>query len=68
VNRLQTNSDFTFCCRHIGFINPNADAIAHVNNIREKAFGISPRDRLALNATLRAVLRSARLVRVVKAA
>jgi hypothetical protein len=52
----------------IGFINPNADAIAHVNNIRERAFGISPKDRLALNAIVRAVLRTARVVRVAKAA
>ena len=52
----------------IGFINPNADAIAHVNNLREKAFGISPKDRLALNAIVRAVLKTARIARVAKAA
>lgn len=52
----------------IGFINPNADAVAHVNNIRDRAFGISPKDRLALNAIVRAVLKTARIVRVGKAA
>jgi len=52
----------------IGFVDPNADRIAYVNNRREKAFGISPKDRLALAATVRAVLKTARVVRVAKAA
>jgi hypothetical protein len=52
----------------IGFVDPNADRIAHVNNLREKAFGISAKDRLALNAVVRAVLKAARAVRIVKAA
>jgi hypothetical protein len=52
----------------IGFIDPNADLIAHVNNLRERAFGISPKDRLALNAVVRAVLKQVRLLRVSKAA
>lgn len=41
----------------IGFIDPNADLIAHVNNLRERAFGISPKDRQALNAAVAAALR-----------
>lgn len=52
----------------IGFINPNADAIAHVNNIRERAFGISPKDRQAMVAVVRAILRTSRVVQVRKAA
>jgi integrase len=52
----------------IGFIDPNADRIAHVNNLRERAFGISPRDRQAMVAVIRAVLRTARVVRVARAA
>ena len=52
----------------IGFIDPNSDLIAHVNNLRERAFGISPRDRLALNGIVREVLKTARVVRVARAA
>jgi hypothetical protein len=52
----------------IGFINPNADAIAHVNNIRERAFGISPKDRQAMAAVIRAILRTSRVIQVRKAA
>ena len=33
----------------IGFVDPNADRMAHVNNLREKQFGISPKDRKASN-------------------
>jgi len=52
----------------IGFVDPNADRIAHVNNLRERAFGISFKDRLALTAVARGVLKAARVVRVAKAA
>jgi hypothetical protein len=52
----------------IGFVDPNADRIAHVNNLREKQFGISPKDRKALNAIVLAVLKQSRVVRVVRAA
>jgi hypothetical protein len=52
----------------IGFIDPNADLIAHVNNIRERAFGISPKDRQAMAAAIRAVLRTARVIQIRKAA
>jgi hypothetical protein len=52
----------------IGFVDPNADRIAHVNNLRERQFGVSPRDRLALNAIVLAVLKQERVVRVAKAA
>ncbi len=51
----------------IGFVDPTADRIAHVNNLREKQFGVSPKDRLALNAAVLAVLRKARIVRIVSA-
>ena len=52
----------------IGFIDPNADRIAHINNIRERAFGISPKDRQAMVAVIKAVLRTARVIQVRKAA
>ena len=52
----------------IGFVDPTADRIAHVNNLRERQFGVSPKDRLALNAIVLAVLRRARVVRVKRAA
>jgi hypothetical protein len=52
----------------IGFVDPNADRVAHVNNLREKQFGVSPTDRQALNAAVLAVLRQARAIRVGRAA
>jgi hypothetical protein len=52
----------------IGFIDSNADAAAHINNLREKAFGVSPKDRVALNAVVQAVLKTVRSVRVAKVA
>jgi hypothetical protein len=52
----------------IGFVDPKADVVAHVNNLRERQFGVSPRDGLALNAIVLAVLKQARVVRVAKAA
>ena len=52
----------------IGFVDPNADRIAHVNNLRERQFGISPKDRSALNAAVLAVLRQARVIRIKRAA
>jgi hypothetical protein len=52
----------------IGFVDPNADRIAHVNNLRERQFGIYPKDRAGVNAAVLAVLRTVRVVRVAKAA
>jgi hypothetical protein len=52
----------------IGFIDPNADRIAHVNNLRERAFGVSPKDRQAMVAAIKAVLRKSRVIQVRKAA
>ena len=52
----------------IGFINANADAVAHVNNLREKSFGMSPKDREALRAIVVATLKRARVISVRKAA
>jgi hypothetical protein len=40
----------------IGFSNPVQDRIAHSNNLREKAFGVSPTDRLAINKGIKKVL------------
>jgi hypothetical protein len=52
----------------IGFIDPNADTIAHMNNRRQKQFGVSPRDREALTAVVRAVLKQSRVIQVRRAA
>ena len=52
----------------IGFVDPKADLVAHVNNLRDKQFGVSPKDRSALNAAVLAVLRQARAVRVKRVA
>jgi len=52
----------------IGFINARADRVAHINNMRGRAFGVSPKDREALNAVVRAVMKTARVVRVRRAA
>jgi hypothetical protein len=52
----------------IGFADPVADYRAHINNLREKAFGISPNDRKVLNAAVLALLRQVKVVQVKKAA
>ena len=52
----------------IGFVDPNADAIAHFNNRREKQFGVSPKDRSVLGKVVMAVLRQTGIVRVKRAA
>jgi hypothetical protein len=39
-----------------------------VNNLRERQFGISPKDRSALNAAVLAVLRQAHVIRIKRAA
>ena len=36
----------------IGFIDPKADQIAHINNRQEKMFGLSPKDREVLLETV----------------
>jgi hypothetical protein len=41
----------------IGFIDLRSDTIAHINNRREKQFGVSPKDRAAVNAAVLAELR-----------
>ena len=41
----------------VGFVDPNADRVAHVNNLGGQRFGVSPKDRLALNAIVLAVLK-----------
>lgn len=52
----------------IGFVDPKADRIAHLNNLRERQFGVSPKDRRALKAAVLAGLRKARVLCVKKAA
>jgi hypothetical protein len=52
----------------IGFADRIADLRAHLNNRREKAFGISPKDRQALNAAVLALLKQVRVVSFRKAA
>ena len=46
----------------IGFSDPESDGIAHVNNLRERAFGVSPEDRKALTEIVLATLRMKRIV------
>jgi len=52
----------------ICFVDPSTDRIAHVNNLREKQFGVSPKDREALNAAVLAMMRKVPVVRVARAA
>jgi hypothetical protein len=52
----------------IGFTDAQSDQIAHVNNLRERAFGVSPADRKALGQIILATLRRLRPVRLRKAA
>jgi hypothetical protein len=43
----------------IGFIDPAADRIAHINNMQEKMFGLSPKDREVLLETVNGMKRGA---------
>ena len=52
----------------IGFIDPQADRIAHINNLRDRQFGLSPRDREVLQRVVSATAKQARVVRAVKVA
>ena len=52
----------------IGFSDPESDGIAHVNNLRERAFGVSPDDRKALTEIVLTTLRLKRIVAFRKAA
>jgi len=52
----------------IGFIDPEADRIAHINNQREKQFGLSPKDEEVLKRVVYATAMQARVVRTTKVA
>lgn len=52
----------------IGFIDPEADRIAHINNQREKQFGLSPKDEEVLKRVVHATARQGRVVRVSRVA
>jgi precorrin isomerase len=52
----------------IGFIDPEADRIAHINNQREKQFGLSPKDEEVLKRVVHATAMQARVVRTTKVA
>jgi hypothetical protein len=52
----------------IGFNNPIAARIARFNNLRERAFGVSPHDRQILVAAVNATARQSKIVTVRKAA
>src|ERR1039458_454448 len=52
----------------IGFNNPVASRVARFNNLRERAFGVSPLDRQVLVAAVHATVRQARVVTVRKVA
>jgi hypothetical protein len=49
----------------VGFNNPVANRIAHWNNLKERAFAVSPRDHEILVQAVNAVAKQARFVRVV---
>jgi hypothetical protein len=50
----------------IGFIDPEADRIAHINNQRERQFGLSPKDEEVLRRVVHATAMQARVVRTTK--
>lgn len=52
----------------IGFNNPVAARIARYNNLRERAFGVSPMDRGAIVAAVNAMAHQAKVVTVRKSA
>ena len=52
----------------IGFNNPIAARVARFNNLRERAFGVSPLDRQVLVAAVNALARQTKIVSVGKAA
>jgi hypothetical protein len=46
----------------IGFTDARSDRVAHINNLTERAFGMSPKNRVVLYDTVRAVLRRSKFV------
>jgi hypothetical protein len=52
----------------LGFLDPQSDAIAHFNNLRERAFAVSPNDQKVFAAAVTAMAKEQRVVRVVRAA
>lgn len=52
----------------IGFVDPQSDAIAHINNLRERQFGVSPADSRAVIAAVRETSRQHRVVRTIQVA
>lgn len=52
----------------IAFNNPIAGRIAHFNNLREKAFGVSPHDRETLHAAVHAAFQELKIVSVKRVA
>lgn len=52
----------------IGFIDPNSDRIAHINNQREKQFGVSPADRTNLVQKVKESVVTSGLVKTEKVA
>jgi hypothetical protein len=46
----------------IGFTDPQSDLIAHINNLRERAFGVSEQDRKALGEIVLGTLQRTRIV------
>jgi hypothetical protein len=50
----------------VGFNNPVAGRIAHWNNLKERAFGVSPHDNDVIVGAVRETAQQVRVVRVVK--
>lgn len=46
----------------IGFLDPNTDSVAHINNKVERMFGLSPKDRIEMMRILKSVLYTNNLV------
>jgi hypothetical protein len=52
----------------IGFTDDQSDRIAHINNLREKAFGVSPNDHQVFLEAVRQIFREKKIVRTEKIA
>ncbi len=52
----------------IGFIDDRSDKVAHVNNLREKAFGVSPTDHQVFLEAVRNIITEKKIIRTEKIA
>ena len=52
----------------IGFTDSKSDQVAHINNLREKAFGVSPNDRLVLQKAVFDIFKTGKIIQFRKVA